>query len=273
MTEKRKITRIVIAFVSAIVTLFVTGILARYVTPLIAKTPGQISVLNQAYAAVFSVIVCIALGYKKVFKFNFSEYLARCKKDKKNCISLIIGVFIVIAFAIYLTSDAIALPGSEVIYIVIMMLLIGICEEAFFRGALLNTLLDYYGKDDEKKIFKALIVSAVMFGLFHLANINSFLAIFLCIAQCIINIPAGYILGGTYLRTRSIWPCALMHASVDLFLFVAQGMLEGKTEMQMMVTSISVDVCFVILITSLCLLILRKKKLTEVADYYKTECD
>ena len=85
MTKKRKITRIVIAFVSAIVTLFVTGILARYVTPLIAKTPGQISVLNQAYAAVFSVIVCIALGYKKVFKLNFREYLARCKKDKKNC--------------------------------------------------------------------------------------------------------------------------------------------------------------------------------------------
>lgn len=92
----------------------------------------------------------------------------------------------------------------------------GICEEVMFRG----TMQSAYGKLGEKK---ALIISSVLFGLFHF-NLMNFLG------------PAflGLILGIVMIKTKSLYATILGHTlnnTIALTIgFAASGMIEKLEE-------------------------------------------
>jgi len=75
------------------------------------------------------------------------------------------------------------------------VVLIGpICEEIIFRGIILEGLLKNYSTQ------KAIIFSALIFGLIHFIPIQVINASFM-----------GLILGWIYLKTRSLWVCIALH--------------------------------------------------------------
>lgn len=68
-----------------------------------------------------------------------------------------------------------------------------ICEEYFFRGAILGLLLPF-GRT------AAIIGSSVLFGFMHQNPLQLFYTVFM-----------GVILGYIYVKTKSIWACVLLH--------------------------------------------------------------
>jgi membrane protease YdiL (CAAX protease family) len=72
-------------------------------------------------------------------------------------------------------------------------------EEAVFRGLILGGLLRRYSAPT------AILVSAVLFALFHR---NPF--------QLVGAFFAGLLAGWIYVRTRSLWPCVIFHALINL---------------------------------------------------------
>ena len=72
-------------------------------------------------------------------------------------------------------------------------------EEAIFRGLILGGLLRRYSAPT------AIRVSAVLFALMHL-NPYRFVTAF----------PFGLLAGWIYVRTRSLWPCVILHALSNL---------------------------------------------------------
>ncbi len=82
-------------------------------------------------------------------------------------------------------------------------------EELLFRGVILTNLLPY-GKGT------AVLGSAVLFGLMH-QNVE----------QLLYATAAGVVLGWIFVRTRSIWPCVLMHF-VNNFHSVLQTVLLSR---------------------------------------------
>lgn len=72
----------------------------------------------------------------------------------------------------------------------------GICEEALFRGFIQNGLQNYWGP------VKAVVITAVLFGLFHLDPWRTPSAILL-------GLLAGYLL----VRTRSLYAPIVLHAT------------------------------------------------------------
>jgi membrane protease YdiL (CAAX protease family) len=68
-------------------------------------------------------------------------------------------------------------------------------EEVFFRGILLRRFCGVYSER------KAILLSAVLFGLMHL---NPWQAMYAFIS--------GLFLGWVYRRFKTIWPCMLLHA-------------------------------------------------------------
>jgi hypothetical protein len=72
-------------------------------------------------------------------------------------------------------------------------------EELLFRGIILDGLLKNYGPA------KAIIASAVMFGVFHL---NPW--------QGVVGLVLGLFLGWVYWKTQSVMPCIFIHATYNL---------------------------------------------------------
>ena len=82
-----------------------------------------------------------------------------------------------------------------------LSLIPAVCEEWFFRGMLLRTLLT------TKKVWTAILISALVFGLFHVLS-NSVIALDRLVPTTLVGIVLGYI---AY-QSSSIWPGVLLHS-------------------------------------------------------------
>ena len=113
--------------------------------------------------------------------------------------------------------------GLELVGLVIVTcLLVGIMEETLCRGIMFLNMLDKWG-NSRKGLLKAIIVSALPFGLLHLLNLTettitvsgSWIVIF----QVIYATTFGIFIAVLYLRCKNIWALILVHGCIDLAQF------------------------------------------------------
>lgn len=95
----------------------------------------------------------------------------------------------------------------------INMLFVGMNEEIWMRALILNALMRKYG-DTYPKVWKSLIISALIFGAIHLPNI--FFMNPLTLLVQVVNAAAGGILfGAIFIKSKNIWAGITIHALVD----------------------------------------------------------
>jgi len=87
----------------------------------------------------------------------------------------------------------------------ILFILVALNEEVFLRGYILNNLMNSMNK------FWALLISAIIFSLFHGLNSN------LSILALINLMLAGVILGSTYIFTKNLWFPISLHLFWNFF--------------------------------------------------------
>jgi hypothetical protein len=110
--------------------------------------------------------------------------------------------------------------GASLIYALFSMILVGFVEEMIFRGFLLRAML----KKD--KLYVAIIVSAVTFGIGHIVNLFTGQASFETVMQIIFAVSWGFILTMVCYKSGSIIPCIIAHSMIDaLSLFGADNEL------------------------------------------------
>jgi membrane protease YdiL (CAAX protease family) len=94
--------------------------------------------------------------------------------------------------------------------VVFVCVLAPVLEEMLFRGIILRSFLHQYSR------WTAILGSAGLFGLFHLN-----------IYQLVVGLILGTIAGWLYERTRSLWPCVLLHgaynAAITMMYFVGDS--------------------------------------------------
>ncbi len=99
----------------------------------------------------------------------------------------------------------ITFDGNQLFIALGMVAIVAVYEEIVFRGYILNNLMQSFNK------WVALIISAILFAVFHMdnpsANIIPLLNIFL----------AGILLGLNYVYTKNLWFAIMLHFSWDLF--------------------------------------------------------
>lgn len=108
----------------------------------------------------------------------------------------LLSLFVLESFGFSLNySFPIATDFTSVVFqFFIISISAGICEEVFFRGIILNTYSEYFS------YWKAIIISAVLFGIFHFNILNILGPIYL-----------GIVFGYLAIRTKSIIPAILGH--------------------------------------------------------------
>jgi uncharacterized protein len=106
------------------------------------------------------------------------------------------------------------IPGLEfvslrhVAFVLVAMLLLGFVEEGYFRGLMLTAL-------KPRGLWKAVIVSSILFGLTHSLNVLSGKSVGDDIAQIIYAFAIGFGFAALVLRTGIIWPLVLAHFAID----------------------------------------------------------
>lgn len=156
--------------------------------------------------------------------------------------------------------------GWRIASYVVGLSLVGVAEEFIFRAVIGQTLLEHFGTS-RSGIWKACILSGVLFGAAHLTNLAGSAA-FGVLMQCVFAASLGVMLTAIYYRTGNIWVVAFIHAAMDLTSMLAGG-LYGTESVAESVSGYDATMLFSVLIYLLpTLFLLRKKKLGEVALYF-----
>ena len=162
--------------------------------------------------------------------------------------------------------DTPLLPLPRILTFMLNMILVGVAEELVFRGIIAQTLLERYGTA-RAGVWKACLVSGVLFGAAHLSNLLGS-APFGVLMQCVFAASLGVMLAAIYFRTGNLWVTVFLHSAMDIAAMLIGG-LYGTTSVAESVSGYDasrlVSVAVYLIPT---VFLLRKKKLPEVQLYW-----
>ena len=122
--------------------------------------------------------------------------------------------------------DTPLLPLPRILTFMLNMILVGVAEELVFRGIIAQTLLERYGTA-RAGVWKACLVSGVLFGAAHLSNLLGS-APFGVLMQCVFAASLGVMLAAIYFRTGNVWVTVFLHSAMDIAAMLIGG-LYGTT--------------------------------------------
>ena len=99
--------------------------------------------------------------------------------------------------------------------LILLALMIGFVEESVFRGLMLTALR-------ERGEWRAIIVTAVLFGATHLANVLAGANLLETASQIAYAVAFGVAFAALVLRKGIIWPLVLAHAAIDAASFLQE---------------------------------------------------
>ena len=163
-------------------------------------------------------------------------------------------------------DDTPLLPLPRILTFLLSMMLVGVAEEFIFRGVVAETLLEHYGLS-RAGIWKACVLSGVLFGAGHLTNLLGS-APFGVLMQCLFAGALGTLFAAIYFRTGNIWVTVFLHGMMDISSMIIGG-LYGTVTMAESVSGYDASMLFsVVLYLIPMAFLLRKKKLQEVQLYW-----
>ncbi len=116
-----------------------------------------------------------------------------------------------VAFGILTEHAVFAFPSKDKLYI---SFIAGILEELIFRLLIISVLLRK--RREKKQLYRALMISTVIFALAHGGNIFYGAGIDVSIMQMISAMAMGTAFGLLFLRTRHILPGMILHTLHDI---------------------------------------------------------
>jgi len=189
---------------------------------LLLTNPGAFPINYLFFIYIFVLLGTIFTFYlfrKKVDKMPIENYGYNFNKSfGKQSLSgfMVGGIFISFGFLILYLTGNIEIKSfgsniwSQILYIAFFVVAAA-NEEIIFRGYILDTLLETGNK------FKALLISSIIFAVFHAANPNITWVSFLNL------IIAGFFLGISYIHVRNLWFPTMLHFAWNFF----QGPIYG----------------------------------------------
>lgn len=162
--------------------------------------------------------------------------------------------------------DTPLLPLPRILTFILNMILVGVAEELVFRGIIAQTLLERYGTA-RAGVWKACLVSGVLFGAAHLSNLLGSEP-FGVLMQCVFAGSLGVLFAAIYFRTGNLWVLVFLHGAQDAASLLAGG-LYGTENMSTAVSSYDSTMLLSVLVYLIpTFFLLRKKKIGEVGLYF-----
>lgn len=175
---------------------------------------------------------------------------------------LVIGVYSGVLYMVIYDGPRTLRPWYLIVTFVICMLLVGITEEFLCRGVLAELLLRHFGAT-KNGVWKAVIVSGILFGLAHLTNLAGAEPVGVLV-QCVIAGMMGMAFAAIYFRTGCIWVTVVLHALVDTCALITSGLYDAGDAAEVISGYQPYQLVSVVPYTILLLVLLRKKKMNRI---------
>lgn len=191
---------------------------------------------------------------------------------------LLVGMYplVLIGYSLYtklmfgMPEDGQLQPAFSIFSFFLSMALVGVAEEFIFRGVIAQSLLEHFGTG-RAGVWKACLLSGLMFGAAHLTNLLSS-APFGVLMQCVFAASLGTLFAAIYFRTGNLWVTVFLHGAMDIASMLVGG-LYGTEDVAESISGYDASMMLSILIYLIpTLFLLRKKKIGEVALYFGREC-
>ena len=165
-------------------------------------------------------LLAIAAGlliFVKVLHLGEACGLTAWPKDTKRYFYFL--PFWILATGNLWSGFSLAYRGMGMVFAVLSMALVGFVEELIFRGLLFRGMLA------EGKTSTAILISAMTFGIGHIVNLLSGQASLQTLLQIVFAVSWGFLFTLVFYRGKSLLPCILAHAMIDVFsLFAAENL-------------------------------------------------
>lgn len=161
---------------------------------------------NEVVAELVSVLSVLFIVFLMISKKDaLSYYGIRCLEGR-NSIKIAGLPFLFPLINIpYLFVEA----ELNIVFIIISSIFVGIMEELIFRAFLCRSIEEKLGKN------RAIILSSLIFGVFHLVNIGSYENVYILL-QVIYAFAFGIVFATVFYKTQSIVCCMIVHSIVDI---------------------------------------------------------
>lgn len=97
---------------------------------------------------------------------------------------------------------------SEIIFHILTMINVGFLEEIIFRGFLFKMMA-------KENVKKAIVISALTFGIGHIVNLLNGAAFFPTLIQICYAVSIGYLFVIIFYKSKSLIPCIITHALIN----------------------------------------------------------
>lgn len=163
---------------------------------------------GELLAAVLAALILTGLGWWKRVDFAAPRWRS---------------LWVVLPYLVYVAGGyrGVNTPWIDTLFIAVEAFLVGFQEEVWLRGIFLEVLRPRF------RVYGAVIISSIMFGMLHLSNVFSGATIEGVILQMLVTLVFGLIAAGIRLRTGSIWVPVLLHAAVDFLSWVGSPERHG----------------------------------------------
>lgn len=203
--------------------------------------------INQLIKSIILYIPLVLFGLLTTFLYHNSF---RIFKELRKPIYILLGLIIAInnfPFISYFNHNSFFINPSflGITLLIISLILSTFFEELIFRGIILSFFLSKF-KKNKKGLFISLLLSSIIFGLFHFINIGD-LGFVETIKQVGYSILTGFLFGFLYYRTHNILISSSVHflynLSGSILLYFGTGtVFDTYTIIQMVAVSLIIGV-------------------------------
>ena len=129
----------------------------------------------------------------------------------------LLSVSILLGILNFLSIDFTYFPSVSKVIIFLTQTALGVVfEELLFRGVIQNKITEYF-ETNEKPVWKALVISSLIFGLMHLLNLVGKPYFLLgTLTQVVYTFSIGLLIGCVYWCSKSIWTAFILHFTFNL---------------------------------------------------------
>lgn len=124
------------------------------------------------------------------------------------------ALYLMVFFGLAATKG-ISLTSSQILFVVINTLMVGLSEEFMFRGVLFRALRS------RLYLWPAILLTSVLFGGVHVFNVFITGQLIDATAQALSAMMSGFIFVALLLRTGSLWVPIVYHGLFDMSIFLA----------------------------------------------------
>lgn len=220
---------------------------------------------QEVFGALIALAAICLSGCSYIFKRSGIGF---CRGLLVGGYFLFISVYTAVGLFVTYEGERVLKPWYLIVTFAVTMVLIGVTEEFLCRGVLAELLRRHYGAT-HGGIWRAVVVSGILFGLAHLTNLLSAKPMGVLV-QCVSAAAMGMAFAAIYFRTGCIWVTVALHALVDFAALITGGLYRGTVD-EVISEYTPVNLIAVVPYIVLLFVLLRKKKMDEIVERFAEE--